>query len=234
MAILNLKLKKESHGSTDVDNLLDRNFSSFNQNSKEQDIKTLFTLYDEVYYDLPKQGEQSHTSLFIKSRDFIRNFVDPKDSTIFAQAEEIAELNEKILELEIALLSGSALPDIDEFEEDVATALEFPDENNDDIDDRTQRFSNYGTPRRLILEPSSDSVRVALNNPDAAYYKDEFYGREILKWKKRGDAKDKIVVYDGARGKKGKRYLVDVTSGKSYKIPKRHWKSKNYDKKFKP
>ena len=42
MAILNLKLKKESHGSTDVDNLLDRNFSSFNQNSKEQDIKTLF------------------------------------------------------------------------------------------------------------------------------------------------------------------------------------------------
>ena len=68
MAILNLKLKKESHGSTDVDNLLDRNFSSFNQNSKEQDIKTLFTLYDEIYYDLPKQGEQSHTSLFVKSR----------------------------------------------------------------------------------------------------------------------------------------------------------------------
>ena len=84
MAILNLKLKRRLNNSKDIDNLLDRNFCSFNQNSKEQDIKTLFTLYDEVYYDLPKEGERSHTSLFVKSRDFIRDFVDPKDSTIFS------------------------------------------------------------------------------------------------------------------------------------------------------
>ena len=50
------------------------------------------------------------------------------------------------------------MPDTEEFEDDIAEAMEFPDENGDGIDDRTQRFSNYGNPRRLILEPSNSFV----------------------------------------------------------------------------
>lgn len=234
MAELNLKLRRQHYSSRDVESLLDRDFQDFDAKDKQKDIKRLFRIYDDVYFDMPKEGEESHTTLILKSRDFVRDFIDPKDVEIFDLTEQISDLNARILELEIQLISGSALPDVSEIDDDLEAAEEFPDENNDGIDDRTQQFAEFGTPRRLILTPSNNDVARLLQNPRAEYYKDKYYGRQIYKFTKRGDAKNKIVVYDGARKKTGKRFLVDIESGKSYKIPKRHWKSKNRKKLFKP
>lgn len=234
MAILDLKLQRQHYNSKDVEGLLDRDFQDFDAKDKQKDIKRLFRIYNDVYFDMSKEGEESHTTLILQSRDFVRDFIDPKDSEIFDLTEQIADLNARILELEIQLISGSALPDVSELDDDLAEAAEFPDENNDGIDDRTQQFSEFGTPRKLILSPPNDDVARILINPRAEYYKDEYYGRQIYKFTKKGDAKNKIIVYDGARGKTGKRYLVNIESGKSYKIPKRHWKSKNREKLFKP
>ena len=234
MAELNLKLRRQHYSSRDVESLLDRDFQDFDAKDKQKDIKRLFRIYDDVYFDMPKEGEESHTTLILKSRDFVRDFIDPKDVEIFDLTEQISDLNARILELEIQLISGSALPDVSEIDDDLEAAEEFPDENNDGIDDRTQQFAEFGTPRRLILTPSNNDVARLLQNPRAEYYKDKYYGRQIYKFTKRGDAKNKIVVYDGARKKTGKRFLVDIENGKSYKIPKRHWKSKNRKKLFKP
>ena len=235
MANLGLKLKREQYNSRDVESLLDRDFQDFDGKDKQKDIKKLFRIYNDVYFDMSKEGEESHTTLILKSRDFVRDFVDPKDGEIFDLTEQISDLNARILELEIAAISGSALPDVGEIDDAVAEAESFPDENNDGVDDRTQQFSEFGTPKKLILSPDNNDVAMKLMNSRASYYKDKYYGRQIYKFKKKADGeKNRIVLYDGARGKTGKRYIVDIETGKSYKIPKRHWKSKNYQKLFKP
>ena len=115
--------------------------------------------------------------------------------------------------------------------------LELPmlDENNDGIDDLTQEFSIYGSPRRLILQPSNDKVKKYLKDSAHFYYQDSYYGQQIYKFKKKvSGKKNRYVIYEGSKGKTGKRYLKDLKDGESYKIPKRHWKSKHRDKIFKP
>ena len=227
MGVIKLKLKREQYSSTAVDNAIDRTFSDFEQSNTQRDIKRLFNLYNEVYFDVPKQGDESHTTLFVKSRDFIRDFVDPKDAEIFSLTEEITDLNQQILDLQIELVSGSFTQDIESIptEEDFDVDEFLPemlDENNDGIDDLTQSFSSYGTPRRLILEPSNENLRNILSNPNNNYYKDEFYGKQIYKFKKKVDGeKNRTIVYEGSKGKTGKRFIFDINNGKSYKIAKR-------------
>ena len=54
-------------------------------------LNQLFTLYNDLFYDIPKTGIQSHTTLFKQSRDYIGNYVDSKDA-------EIEELSKKVIE----------------------------------------------------------------------------------------------------------------------------------------
>ena len=78
-------------------------------------------------------------------------------------------------------------------------------------------------------------MKKILKNPNCEYYKDKFYGQQIYKFKKKVNKKtNRFVIYEGSKGKKGKRYIRDLNSGNSYKIAKRHWKSKNREKIFKP
>ena len=235
MAQLGLILSREQYSNKEVKKILDRDFESFQQKDKQKDIRRMFRLYNDVFFDIPKEGEESHTTLILKSRDFVRDFVDPKDVEIFDLTEQIADLNARILELEIELISGSAIPDTGEIDDLVEEAAEFPDENNDGIDDRTQEFSQYGVPKNLIVHPSNDKLAQKLMNPYAVYYKTEHYGKQIYKFKKKlSGEKNRFVVYDGARGKTGRRFLVEVETGDDWNIRKGKWKSKNYEKIFKP
>jgi hypothetical protein len=224
-----IALKKRQHSARGVREVLDTSFNDFEPNNKDRDIERFFKLHDELFFDIPKEGEKSHTILFVKSRDFLRDYIDPKDNTILELTEEIADLNEEILNLRLQLLSGSSqitIPTSDQF---------LPDENEDNIPDIEQDFSNFGSPRRLILVPSNNDLKKILKNPNCEYYKDKFYGQQIYKFKKKvNKKKNRFVIYEGSKGKKGKRYIRDLNSGNSYKIGKRHWKSKNREKIFKP
>ena len=56
-------LRKRQYGAISVDNILDRGFKEFGGNTVNRDIELLFKIYNDTFYDIPKQGENSHTTL---------------------------------------------------------------------------------------------------------------------------------------------------------------------------
>ena len=58
-----------------------------------------------MFYEIPKTGEKSHTTLRVRSGDFLTNYIDPRDIEIQNLNEEIMELQQRILALET---SGAA------------------------------------------------------------------------------------------------------------------------------
>lgn len=247
--VVNVQMNKSVYGNYALSNNLDSEFSELSKTDLNKDISTFFNLYEELFYDIPtKGGLESHENLVLRSRDYLRGFTDPKDAEIESLNDQIEELQDKILQLEsrpqielsddlkdqlegLATNVTEAVEDIEEDLEAEAAIPEIVDENDDGIDDTLQSFSNFGTPKRLILGASNSKARSVLQNPSCVYYKDKYYGRQIYIFKKKVDKKrDRVVIYDGARGTKGKRYLIDLDAGSSHKIRKRHWKSKNYTK----
>ena len=254
-SILNVRMNKSVYGNYEVTSNMDSGFTELGKTDPNKDVTLLFKLYEELFYDIPlKNEENSHETLFLRSREYMRGFVDPKDAEIESLVDQIEELTKKIIELEAKepikidaeQLAGvadaitdaranlqSTMNEGSDLDDDVSEMM--TDENNDGIDDSLQQFSAFGTPKKLILEPSDDGLRKILKKRKNKYYKDKFYGRQIYKYKKKVKGKKgRYVIYDGARGKKGKRYLIDLEDGQSYKVRKRHWKSDNYDKIFQP
>ena len=110
MAQENIKLIKKVYDKQSVNDLLNASFSELgNSNNSVSNtnlrnrLNQLFTLYNDLFYDIPKIGTQSHTTLFQQSRDYIGDYVDSKD-------EEIEGLIDKIVELE-QKLAGQDQPD---------------------------------------------------------------------------------------------------------------------------
>jgi len=100
MAQERIRLKKKIYDKTSTGDLLDNSFSEIinskdfiNNTNLDNNINRLFTLYNDLFYDIPKIGQQSHTTLFKQSKDYIGNFIDSKD-------EEIGSLIDKIIDLE--------------------------------------------------------------------------------------------------------------------------------------
>ena len=57
-------------------------------------------MYRDLFYDLPKRGKNSHSTLIEDSINFVRDFIDPKDEVIDALNDEIERLSERVDELE--------------------------------------------------------------------------------------------------------------------------------------
>jgi hypothetical protein len=95
----NIIIEKKVFGSTAMNSLLDRGFSEVLK-SKKADLTKFFKDYDDLFYDIPKHGEQkSHNSIILRSTDFVRDFIDPKDQEINDLEARVEELLEEIEEL---------------------------------------------------------------------------------------------------------------------------------------
>jgi len=103
MAQENIKLTKKVYDKQTASDLLNRSFSELvnsdnftNNTNLKNRLNQLFTLYDDLFYDIPKLGTQSHTILFQRSRDYIGDYVDSKDEEIEGLIDKIVELEEKL------------------------------------------------------------------------------------------------------------------------------------------
>ncbi len=108
MAEENIKISKKLYSRSDVNSVLDLSFSELIQTdnrSSDVKIKNLFQTYDSLFYDIPKTGRLSHSTLFNQSRDYIHDFYDPKDDQIEALLDRIEVLEDEILELSNAEIS---------------------------------------------------------------------------------------------------------------------------------
>ena len=89
MAQENLKLTKTIYSTKSTDGLIDRSFSEFFKTKNPINIDKFFSLYNELFYDIPKNGEKSHEKLIKQSKEYINNYTDSRDI-------EIQILNERV------------------------------------------------------------------------------------------------------------------------------------------
>jgi len=101
-----LDLNKETFDKNKYVKTIDVEFEELGVNSISQDIQNtptiedFFALYDELFYEIPEQGEnQSHEFLVKKSSEYI-NF-DQENEEIQALREEITQLRKDLLDSKI-------------------------------------------------------------------------------------------------------------------------------------
>mgnify|MGYP003112591639 CR=1 FL=1 len=101
MAQENIKINKKLYSRSDVSDNIDLSFSELlnsDNRSVDKKIKNFFQEYNSLFYDIPKTGNESHSTLFQQSKDYINNFFDPKDDQIDALLERIETLEDELLE----------------------------------------------------------------------------------------------------------------------------------------
>ena len=82
-----------------INDLVNTDFEEFGKPQIQKDIKFFFRMYDEVFYDLPKVGdENSHTYMLERAKNYIQDYIDPKDRTIDSLLMKVTGLQEIIQE----------------------------------------------------------------------------------------------------------------------------------------
>ena len=100
MAQENIKINKKLYSRSDVSDNIDLSFSELlnvDNRAINEKIKNFFQQYNEIFYDIPTNGNESHSTLFQQSRDYINDFYDPKDDQIDALLERIELLEDELL-----------------------------------------------------------------------------------------------------------------------------------------
>jgi len=99
MAQENVKINKKVYGAKSASDIIDRSFSELLKSKDPINVEKLFQLYNELFYDIPKEGDQSHTTLIVQSTDYVQDFVDPKDEQIDSLLDRIIELEEQLAQI---------------------------------------------------------------------------------------------------------------------------------------
>tara|TARA_R110002167_G_scaffold321032_7_gene526843 strand:+ start:60 stop:806 length:747 start_codon:yes stop_codon:yes gene_type:complete len=92
----NIQLNKKMYGAKSAGDIIDKSFSELLKSKEPININRLFKVYEELFYDVPKEGDKSHTTLIQRSTDYIRNYIDPKDAQIDALINRIETLEEEL------------------------------------------------------------------------------------------------------------------------------------------
>jgi len=83
---------------------VDTSISELKAQREEIDISEFFKHYNKVFFDIPREGEESHTSLLESSKEYLENYIDPKDSII-------SDLEDQVRDLEFALTFPDEIPE---------------------------------------------------------------------------------------------------------------------------
>tara|TARA_R100001126_G_C4861085_1_gene167430 strand:+ start:464 stop:1282 length:819 start_codon:yes stop_codon:yes gene_type:complete len=100
MAQENIKLTKKIYKADEGSDSLNNSFSElFQSSTRQEDINQFFKLYEDIFYNMPKEGGQSHSTLIIESSNYVENFLDPKDEQIDRLLDRLLEAEEQLIEI---------------------------------------------------------------------------------------------------------------------------------------
>lgn len=99
-----IQLIQPMYKQNDLKRRVNTNFEELFQSSKsnKMSIPKFFKHYSQLFYDIPKEGEDSHTRIIAESTGYLTNYIDPSQ-------EEIQELTLQIVELEKKLAEKDSL-----------------------------------------------------------------------------------------------------------------------------
>ena len=92
-----IELQKRHYGQGNINELLDRSFSEITKTRERISPDNFFNLYQELFYDIPKQGKRSHNFLIEESTKYIGGYEDPKE-------DKIQNLLDKLVDLESSMI----------------------------------------------------------------------------------------------------------------------------------
>mgnify|MGYP003128845590 CR=1 FL=1 len=97
---INFNLK--TYNRFQFNNIINTEFTEFNQRNISEEaeqvptVSEFFNMYNNLFYEIPQRGENSHESLIVRSTDYIDYVFE--NETIEALQREITQLREELLE----------------------------------------------------------------------------------------------------------------------------------------
>ena len=106
----NVSFNKTIYSRAQFDRLVNSNFDELTQRQDTFNIDQLFDQYNRLFFDIPREGTNSHRTLIENSSEYLGDFSDSRD-------EEISRLNTIIADLQVQLATATT---------DVNTVREHP------------------------------------------------------------------------------------------------------------
>ena len=92
-----IKLDKTTVNNQIGDRSIDRTFSELIPKIELISIDQFFDYYNSLFYDIPRDGNNSHKRLINQSTEYYGNYIDPKDDLIKTLERRIVELENQLL-----------------------------------------------------------------------------------------------------------------------------------------
>jgi len=102
-----IKIDKDTVTNQVADKSIDRSFFELIPKEDLVSLDQFFDYYNQLFYNIPKNGTLSHKTLIDQSKDYYGNYLDPRDQQILDLNGEIAALNQQLLNLETSQLDVS-------------------------------------------------------------------------------------------------------------------------------
>ena len=99
----NIIFNKTIYSKAEFENKIDTNFNELKTEQPSISVEQFFNLYNEVFFDIPKEGENSHATIIQTSTDYFDDYRSPLQDIIDDKDIEIEELTQRMLEAETRL-----------------------------------------------------------------------------------------------------------------------------------
>ena len=97
-----IDLQKTVYGKKGFSDNVNKNFDEFISTNNDINVKEFFEYYQQLFYEIPKEGTTSHKALVNQSTDYLGDFIDDRDVEILDLTNQIVELERKLAEQEEA------------------------------------------------------------------------------------------------------------------------------------
>ena len=97
-----IDLQKTVYGKKSYSENINKSFNEFISPKNEISIDEFFKHYQEMFYEIPKEGTNSHKSIVEQSTDYIGDFIDNRDVEILDLTNQVVDLERKLAEAEEA------------------------------------------------------------------------------------------------------------------------------------
>ena len=108
---------KAIYSRVDFNKKINAEFSELNNEQPLVNVEEFFNLYNEIFFDIPKTGENSHSTIIESSLDYVDDYENPLEVVIRSKDIEIESLNRQLLVIQGELSSLQAATQEEEAQE---------------------------------------------------------------------------------------------------------------------
>ena len=152
---------KTIYSKIEFENKIDTEFTELTTDQPSVSIEEFFNFYNEVFFDIPKEGENSHATIIQTSTDYFEDYRSPLQDIIDSKDLEIEELNRRILDVESRLTTLLIEQEVEEAQEEADNAAYEAEYGTDFASNPFLKYSNLLT--NLNTLESRGALRKSLN-----------------------------------------------------------------------